>query len=646
MRVTPTNGPRALSLLHRRRRVRVGDFEGGFSLIETIAALVIFSIITLGLIPLLSASIRGSNTARADTIGKNAALKAMERVRGLPFYISYATSTTRVDVLDLYYPNYSGAVTTNPADVYYRTTCPASPANPACPISLPSGYTLTFDARFVDAVTGGTQPTTGESLTNYSTVAPATNYAWNSSSTDNPPRQQLRMDVVATWVLGGKTKTFRISSILSDRDFGGLKVNGDATLGYGIQFHANYDTKKNGGGGSGVESQLTVVGPNGDSGIEGRRLSTARQVTDAGSISLTRYAGTGTGADLAGSPATAATTPTLLAPPDASFANTTAAQISVNHADFGNASTAGFGPSSVTGIQATASSLAPAAGGNAAVTAATSGTSDYMWVKEPQMNNNDYNAFDLVVGAPLVSAVRDNGLPTPLLTTPATSGQTLVGGTSTQTLASSVHTQATAGFDRLLYLRTDFIPTANAPVFGGGTLSAGGAVIVIDNFQAAVSCDSNTNGTGSSSSQYQATLYYWADLDNGNGGGSGIGGGVYVPITFNVTNLSNPSATDPLATIKAQNGGKGPLVLDGPNNGKDIYMFSTDGYLDDWDSAVATTAGTRAGSDAVGAPYSSATASIDSAVNITTSDFDTTKNVETKVSASLGTMSCLAEDLR
>jgi prepilin-type N-terminal cleavage/methylation domain-containing protein len=645
MSMTPS-GPRARGALRRRHSLRVAGFEAGFSLIETIAALVIFSILTLGLLPLLTASIRGSNTARADTIGKNAALKAMERVRGLPFYISYASSTAKVDVLDLYFPNYTGANKTSLTDIYYETVCPVTPTNPACPVDIPSGYTLTFDARFVDAVASGTQPSPGETLTSYSTVAPASTYAWNSASTDNPPRQQLRMDVIASWVQGGKTKTFKISSILSDRDFGGLKVNGSASLGYSIQFHAQYDTKKNVGGGTGVESQLTMLGPNGESAIEGRRLSTARQVTDAGAVSLTRYTSGSTGADLTGSPATAATTPTLLAPPDAAFADATAAQVSVGHADFSSALTAGFGPTSVTGIQAAASSLAPAAAGNAAVTAVTSGTTDYMWVKDPQLNNTDYNTFTLVNGGPIFSVVRDNGLPAPILSSPATTGQTLVGGTSTQTLSSSVHTQATTGFDRMLFLKTaNYIPTTNAPVSTGGTLSASGAVIVIDNFQAAVSCDSNTNGTGSASASYSGTLYYWADTINGTGGSSlGITGGAYVPINFNVT--ASSTGTDPLAAVKAMNGGLGPLVFDGNKTAKDIYLFSTDGYLDDWDSVPATTATTTARTDASGAAYTSTTASIDSAISITTSDFDTTKQIETKLSTSVGTLSCLAEDLR
>ncbi|MBW3594081.1 MAG: prepilin-type N-terminal cleavage/methylation domain-containing protein, partial [Actinobacteria bacterium] len=167
--------------------------EDGFSLMEVMAALFIFTLLTLGLVPLLTSSIRGSNTARADTIGKNAALKAMERVRGLPFYVSYATSTTKVDLLDLYYPD-AATDTVEGGITFYRTVCPWNAvANPACPRDIPPDYTITFEAQFVDPVASGPQPTPGETATSYANVAPPATYSWASATTDTPPRQIVQM---------------------------------------------------------------------------------------------------------------------------------------------------------------------------------------------------------------------------------------------------------------------------------------------------------------------------------------------------------------------------------------------------------------------------------------------------------------------
>ncbi|HEX2196941.1 MAG TPA: type II secretion system protein, partial [Actinomycetota bacterium] len=62
--------------MRRRRR------EGGFTLVETLAAMMIFSLVTLGTTPLLLSSIRGATLSGSFTVGKNLASEAMERVRG------------------------------------------------------------------------------------------------------------------------------------------------------------------------------------------------------------------------------------------------------------------------------------------------------------------------------------------------------------------------------------------------------------------------------------------------------------------------------------------------------------------------------------------------------------------------------------
>ena len=625
--------------------------EGGFTLIEVVASLFIFTLLTLGLVPLLTTSIRGSNTARADTIGKNAALKAMERVRGLPFFVSYATSTTKVDLLDLYYPDAATDIVVGGRTLYRKTCVWNALTDTACPRDLPQGYTVQFDAQFVDIVAGGTQPAVGETATSYTNVPPASTYRWNSASTDTPPRQILQMTITTTWTASGTNESYVLTSLISDRSFGGRRVKADATLGYGVDVYAFFDTKKNASGN--LQSSENLFMMTSESEVEGRRLSTARQNTTAARVELERDTG-GSLATLDG-----ATSSTLLAPPDQTPATITATTKTLTHPDFA-ALTAGFGATAVSGLSVVAASATPTAGGDTEVTAVIAGTSEYMYMKDPQLNNGDYNALNLdtqTSGLPpsIVSLVSGGGLaaPLPIAPSPATTGKFVVGGTRTQTLANSVHSQATTGFDRMLFLRSNWIPNPGN-VLGGGTLAGQGAIVVIDDFQAATVCDSNTNGTGSGEAQYQATIYVWEDpVDNGN-----RTDGRYRPITLNVT--SSSAAADPLAAIKALNSNNGPLTYDAPGTNNDIYLFGTTlgktigtggqsrtaAFLKTWSSVTRTNVRVDASTDATGAAVSTVNSSIDGAIEIQTADLDTTIQVEALASLSLGSLSCTAEDAR
>jgi len=646
--------------------------EGGFSLIEVMAALFIFTLLTLGLVPLLTSSIRGSNTARADTIGKNAALKAMERVRGLPFYVSYATSTTKVDVLDLYYPDGATDVVDTNGRTIYRVVCPWNDLSDlACPRDVATGYTMTFEAQFVDAVASGTQPTPGETATSYANVAPAVSYAWNSASTDTPPRQIVQMTVIATWTVGNSSESYALTSLLSDRNFGGRKVKGTATLGYGVDVYTAFEIdgdeegNDNRGGGQGGGGQGRGNAPDGtteasnaettfvatsESDVEGRRVSTARQITSAGRAEL-RDDVTGSLGLLEG-----ATSSTLVAPPDQAPGDITALGGTLEHPDFDELIT-GFGPTLVSDPAATAATALPVASGDSSITGAAPGATEYVFKKDPQLTNGDYNMLQLATAGAtdpsILGLVRDNGLPVPLpiVTAPVTTGETVVGGTLAQTLADSVHTQATTGFDRMFFLKSNWIPDT-APIAGGGTLNGQGHIVVVDDFQAAAVCDSDRDGTGDGEAQYRATLYYWEDpVQNGD-----RGDGFYRRVVFDVTTAN--TGTDPLAAVKAQNSNNGPLVYDHPSANQQIYLFGTtsgktvgDGttraaYLRDWNSVTTAASRVDASTDAAGAAVSAVSSSIDGAIQIETADLDTSTDAESLITVSLGSVSCLAEDAR
>jgi len=640
--------------------------EGGFSLVEVMAALFIFTLLTLGLVPLLTSSIRGSNTARADTIGKNAALKAMERVRGLPFYVSYATSTTKVDLLDLYYPDAETDVVID-GRTLYRIVCPFnSLANPACPRDVPTGYTIAFEAQFVDPVATGTQPTPGETATSYANVDPATvdpDYSWESAETDSPPRQIVQMAITATWSVGNRDESYTLTSLLSDRSFGGRKIKGQASLDYGVDLYVTYDTLRNGSGPSRQSNGNMFIGTS-ESDIEGRRLSTARHTTTAGRAEISRPDGA-TIAFVDG-----ATSTTLAAPPDQEPGNVNALDARLTHPDFAREVLA-FGPSLVQQLEATAttSNASPLATGNLEITSVVNGTNEYAYTKSPQLNQGDYNALNLSTGPSegpsIVNLVRWNGTPGPLpgITSPVNTGRTLVGGSIAQAFADRVYSQATFDFDRMTMLQTNWIPDP-APIEGGGRLEgARGAVVVIEDFRAAVSCHSRTDGTGDGEAQYSGTLYYWYDpVQDGSREPMPVDddddddGARYRRITFNVTSAS--AGADPLAAVKAENGGNGPLVYDHPSANQRIYLFGTTlgktidsgskraAYLTEWNSITTTEQRTDASTDAAGAAVSSVNSSVEGALEIELADLDTTKNVSTSTTVSMGSLSCYAQDAR
>lgn len=186
----------------RRFRKRVGN-ERGLTLIEMMASILIFGIMTLGVAPLLATSLQGSANSRAYTAGKGVVLEAMERIRGLPYFVSYGSKNQKVDVLDLYYPCSattgdscpSGSVYLEEPDPVFKgveTTCtPTTTGNPACLSSLLDTYTLTYRAEFV---TPGSIDGDGDEL--YGTVAPLEGYAWDDINKDQPSTRLLRVSKI------------------------------------------------------------------------------------------------------------------------------------------------------------------------------------------------------------------------------------------------------------------------------------------------------------------------------------------------------------------------------------------------------------------------------------------------------------------
>ncbi|MBA3430790.1 MAG: prepilin-type N-terminal cleavage/methylation domain-containing protein, partial [Actinobacteria bacterium] len=451
--------------------------ERGFTLIETLAALLVFTIMTLGLVPLLLGSIRGSNVARAHTVGKNIAVQSMERIRGLPYYISYGTQAQRVDVLDFYYPSISAAgafAGQSYAGGTYTTVCTSASSNPACPSSLPDDYSITYRMQFVLPNATGT----------YDVKTPDAGYSWDLSGggSDLFKSQLLQVVVEAAWSVGPNNRSFSMTSLVGDRKFGDVRTKGIAGIDYGIKALTTFID------GSGDEVELTASAGGAESRIESKLVSTADQTIEAGRLRLiqtpTAVEPTAVDVDVAD-----AFYSTDHAPPDSAVNDPDVGTVGV---DLEGTTVARLRPTGDVGRSVSAASELATAQGGFSYTSAP-GTTRIVYV---DTQTDDPSSDDLHLDTSQRS----------LVVRPPALGLTLSGDTyaETRVAGSGVVTAADMSFQELNLLPTEFVSdTTNDR-----------AVIAIDSFSANVTCDSTTDAlSASASATYAATLRYWKDLN-------------------------------------------------------------------------------------------------------------------------------------
>ena len=88
-----------------RRVIDPRRTDDGFSLVEVLISMLIFAVITAGVVPLIVSSLQASVVSKLDTGAKNLSQQRFEYVRNLPFRLQYdAADPTPRDVLDIYYP--------------------------------------------------------------------------------------------------------------------------------------------------------------------------------------------------------------------------------------------------------------------------------------------------------------------------------------------------------------------------------------------------------------------------------------------------------------------------------------------------------------------------------------------------------------
>jgi prepilin-type N-terminal cleavage/methylation domain-containing protein len=584
--------------------------DRGFTLIEVLAALLVFSIITLGIVPLLATSMKAASLARTGTVAKNAGLKAMEHARDLPYYISYAAQNKRVDLLDMYFPSIT---TLNANQTYagtpnytFTTRCDSGSSIPACPQDLPAGYTITYVSQFVKPVEAGTN------TVSYTPVAPAAGYSWNAAGNlDLPAATLILMKVTTTWQAGGQPRSYLMTSLLSDRKFGVVRLQGSAKISYALQALTTYAS------GSSDAELIAKLGLS-ESNIQSRAASTATQIVTGGSLTLTESVSGNTNATLMDE--YTGVDVAYDGPPNQTPSASTAGAGSVINDDLtgapviaGLGSTTAAGPTP--GLEVTVANELPEARGGFSF-GSVLGQAD-LWVE----TQADHAAKHL---NPLknILSVRPRLLGSETGASGSTFAETLGLGTS----GRGVATNATVSVNEVQLLPTSFIPTTP------------GSVIQISNFTATADCKATAVGaTTVASPTWTATLKFWSDpTNNGNSTGSG----------YTTLNLSGNS-TDVLGAYGVGAGKTNPLVYDGATPAQDIYLFEDTasakiGYLNGWSSLYNVT---TTGFQKDVANGKTASADIGGALRIDTAPTDSAL-ATSALQLSLGSLNCAAVDRR
>lgn len=649
-----------------RMRVRRADL--GLSLIETVAAVFIFSVITVGIVPLLASAMKGANLTRGETVAKNVARHAMERVRGIQYYVSYdAKPNKRVDILDLYYPqssgsflsgqSYSASATNSPLNGtggVFSTQCPPlSGTNPACPPDIPEGYTLTFTASFV-------RPNTTTTPESYDIVTPAADYSWNTQGKDTPATDLVDLKVAVAWNQGSSNETFALRSIIGKRTFrpvgavdagpspspsqsgppapGGLRLQGRADLDYAYQVTTGFSsgTAQPSTGCPTAPCKSELIGTVGTSrsNIETQTLSTANQETRYGTVRVVRTYPSGTTppdpppADLSTmtGAVSVASAPPVSAPADVTLPTSPLSWLYATHPDLSNAQVAAFSNSQVYGVRADVTNELPVAEGYFKTAATTIISEPWFQNTQADFSTSHLRLMNGDTANRLVQSTRESESSSNPI-------KKLVGYTTARTGALGaadrrVETTAHAEIDQLRVLRYQF------------TSQVTGYIVLIQNFTATAQCKSTADGgTAIASVSWKAHIQYTRDTTADNK----INPTGALLTTEATTYTSGNPLADPSATIGAGAGKTNYLVYDPSGTTSDLWLFDDPaqgrkGYLESWSLNTAPTASKSADGRTT-------SATLDAAIRVDTAQMNPTIP-ESTYNVSVGKLSCEAVDNR
>ncbi len=618
---------------------RLRQCELGLTLIETLASILIFSIMTLGITPLLMGSLRGTAVSRSYTVGKNLSNRVLERARALPFFQSVRNQSppVRRDVLDVYFPSLDTADGYDATTKTFTTTCTGTVtagtrAAAACPSNLPAGYGATVIARFVTPVAGSNPQT-------YTTATPAAGYNWTDVATEAPPTTLLELSITSSWTLG-TPRTYNLTSFVGERKLSPELYSANARLNYVVRAIASYvgteDPNK------GVRSQIEAVAGTAESSISNRASSRADEVVTGGRITLTREQGTGTEnavlAQVAGAPVALAAPPTVTTP-DVAFS--------------GGFSTIADGPGEVIHPHLSTSfgtiaylddHVVEGANTNAAVSSggAPYAKGRFSYTGLPGLEgasalfvNNQIERAAVEGQATQLQLDRTkNIMAVERQVSPAINGCTaasavagpISAGSTDPTCAFSNSTNAVgasaqARFGKLRIFPVTFIPATNPDT----------SVLVLDEFKMNVTCASTSApGSASASGSWSATLRVWVEPPND------LVDGTYK--SFQIAGQTGTSATSELSLLG------NPLVYDALGTDNDVYLFQDStrkGYL----IAGGLTAPALLASSASATTRTAQVNANSPAIEIVTVPTDPARP-ETSLTVDVGSMSCATVDKR
>ncbi|HEX2058052.1 MAG TPA: prepilin-type N-terminal cleavage/methylation domain-containing protein [Actinomycetota bacterium] len=198
--------------------------QAGLTLIETLVAITIFSIMTVGLVPLLGAAMSGGAATRTESVARNLTSKTLERLRGLQYHVAYSSTPRKADLLDHFFPSQTPAYVSSVGTGYdaatqsYVTTCDSTSSSAACNAlpsrsEIPKGFLVEVRATFRTP----SNPAVTQSV--------PVGYAWNASGgADAPPSELLEVKITTAWSVGTRARTFELRSYLGARARSGVSA--------------------------------------------------------------------------------------------------------------------------------------------------------------------------------------------------------------------------------------------------------------------------------------------------------------------------------------------------------------------------------------------------------------------------------------
>lgn len=653
--------------------------ESGLTLVETLIAITIFSIMTVGLVPVIGTAMSGGASTRTESVGRNVTSKTLERLRGLQYHVAYSSSPNEVDVLDLYFPSRTPAFVASVGTGYdsatqsYVTTCDSLSTADACKTlpgrtEIPSGYVVEVRATFkTPANPAVTQPV-------------PTGYAWNAAGgLDAPPSELLEVKVTTAWSVGTKARTFALQSYLGAHARAALasggggaatptppgaspaappppttvKLRGEARIDYGYEMTTTYQDNN-------VPPRIQeYTGTLGTAVAYGEQLdsgSKAELNVRAGQMRLSRPADPAVSGDAGVDATFTGASIDAVAPPDAgTITTTTAAQQNAVHTETPSTGGAGFLAASEAGTMSGTRGASPTVSGglpfvkgyydlNGATAVSPASFHTHMWLM-PQVSGSATFGTETTTN-PLYHWASSF---TKKTITVSDSG---TGGVDPRGEVSVDSTPTTPAGSRAVTATATIPAHGTTLIFPTPVTPSNAAILEINQFTANVACTAKADASAASTAtgSWSATLEYYSYEGTGKNAAYELH-----RTTLPTQTLANEPIpvgnTNPLQTIKAMNGGNGPKIYSASTAAYDVYLFTGNGrrgLLTGWSQGTVQTS--------ISSDDRVASASLNGAIRMESSPLwgpwpnASTGQVSQKplsdFTFNMGKLSCKAEDYR